>query len=243
MDKRFLEDCLGRGMSLVQIGQRAGRDPSTVGYWVRKHGLRAVNAERNAPRGGLTKDQLEPLVNEGLTLAEMAERLDRSIRTICYWMDKHRLRPAGGRRIAADRAAKAAGLTRIRKRCRHHGEADFVLEGRGYYRCLKCRAAAVARRRRVVKQHLIREAGGACVLCGYERCPAALQFHHVDPQDKSFHLSRHGVSRSLARSQEEAKKCVLLCANCHAEIEIGFAKLPHGLTQGSRGGNSGLLAA
>jgi hypothetical protein len=73
---------------------------------------------------------------------------------------------------------------------------------------------------------LVEEAGGACVLCGYADCPAALQFHHVDPSQKSFSLSRQGVTRSLARAGEEAAKCVLLCANCHAKVEAGLVNFP-----------------
>ena len=38
----------------------------------------------------------------------------------------------------------------------HHGETDFWLNGRGYYRCKRCRSAAVARRRRKVKESLSR---------------------------------------------------------------------------------------
>ena len=214
MDKRFLEESLAQGMSLEKIGRLVGKDPSTVGYWLKKHGLSAAHASRCARRGGLAKDQLEPLVEQGLTLADMAAQLDRSIRTICYWLDKHDLRPFGGRRIAETRAARAAGLRRIERSCRRHGLTEFALEGRGYYRCLRCRAEAVARRRRVVKLHLVQETGGGCALCGYHRCLAALQFHHVDPQGKVFGLAHHGMSRSLARSREEARKCVLLCANC-----------------------------
>jgi hypothetical protein len=33
------------------------------------------------------------------------------------------------------------------------------------------------------------------------------------------------MTRSLAILREEARKCVLLCANCHAEVEAGFAFL------------------
>ena len=43
---------------------------------------------------------------------------------------------------------------------------------------------------------------------------------------RRFALSREGVTRSLAKTREEAQKCVLLCANCHAEVEGGFAQLP-----------------
>jgi hypothetical protein len=74
----------------------------------------------------------------------------------------------------------------------------------------------------------VREAGGSCVLCGYDRSPAALHFHHLDPALKQFHLSREGVTRSIKAAQAEASKCVLLCANCHAEVEFGVATIPPG---------------
>jgi hypothetical protein len=72
---------------------------------------------------------------------------------------------------------------------------------------------------------LVDEAGGACQLCGYDRCIAALEFHHRDPAEKSFSLSHRGVARSLAKARAEAAKCILLCANCHAEVEAGMRSL------------------
>ena len=76
-----------------------------------------------------------------------------------------------------------------------------------------------------MKQFLIDEAGGCCVLCGYDRFPGALQFHHLDPAEKSFALSVQGVGRSLEKARAEAAKCVLVCANCHAEVEGGLATI------------------
>ena len=35
-----------------------------------------------------------------------------------------------------------------------------------------------------------------------------------------------GTGKSLAAFQAEAKKCVLVCANCHGEIESGLATCP-----------------
>jgi hypothetical protein len=73
---------------------------------------------------------------------------------------------------------------------------------------------------------LVAEAGGCCVLCGYSKCIAALHFHHRDPGTKRFALAGGGVSRSLEAAREEAAKCVLVCANCHAELEAGAVTLP-----------------
>jgi len=59
----------------------------------------------------------------------------------------------------------------------------------------------------------------------YERCIVNLVFHHVEPSQKSFPMSM-AVGRSIAAFREEAKKCVLVCANCHGEIEAGIIPCP-----------------
>lgn len=76
-----------------------------------------------------------------------------------------------------------------------------------------------------MKAILVDQAGGACVVCGYDRCVAALQFHHLDPATKLFGISTEGASRSLDSLRAEAAKCALVCANCHAEIEAGVRTL------------------
>lgn len=221
MEKAFLEDCLGKGMSLDSIGELSGKHPSTVGYWLKKHGLRAGGADRHARKGPLDKARLEALVGEGLTLEEIARRVERSVATVRYWLRRHELGTRQRRRQQPPGRPKRANME-----CGRHGMTQFVLEGRGHYRCVACRVEAVARRRRVVKRTLVEEAGGECRICGYSRCQQALQFHHLDPAIKEFHLGQGGASRSLAKSRAEARKCVLLCANCHAEVEAGLAKMP-----------------
>jgi 5-methylcytosine-specific restriction endonuclease McrA len=110
--------------------------------------------------------------------------------------------------------------------CRTHGRTEFVLEGRGYYRCKRCRMQRVLDWRRRTKARLIAEAGGCCQLCGYDRYTGALHFHHLDPSKKEFGIARKGVTRSIAKARTEVAKCVLLCSNCHAEVEAGAARLP-----------------
>jgi transposase len=221
MEKGFLEDCLAQGMSLEAIGKLAGRHPSTVSYWLKKYGFSAVKAKRHSARGPLDKEQLETLIDSGITLHEIARRLDRSVTTIRYWLGRYEIELPRRWRVRPTGNPKRASM-----QCRHHGATEFVLEGRGFYRCVCCRTEAVARRRRLVKRKLVEEAGGRCVICGYSRCQRALQFHHIDPATKRFHLGDGGHTRSLARSQAEARKCTLLCANCHAEVEAGLIEMP-----------------
>ena len=106
--------------------------------------------------------------------------------------------------------------------CARHGSTEFWLDGRGIYRCLRCRSEAVARRRRRLKAIAVSEAGGRCSICGYDRYIGALQFHHRDTAEKSFGLGERGLTRSLAAVRAEVSKCVLLCANCRAEVEGGI---------------------
>lgn len=58
--------------------------------------------------------------------------------------------------------------------------------------------------------------GGRCKRCGYSRCLSALTFHHKN-KDKEFGLSARGLTRAFSKLVKEAKKCELICANCHAE--------------------------
>ena len=178
-------------------------------------------------RAGLTREVLEPLVAEGLTIGGIAQRLGVSDSTIKKWLKRHGLRTLGAQRRAMLDAMRSAGQRDVQLACRKHGLARHVsVASERRLRCTKCRAEAVARRRRKVKEMLVDEAGGACALCGYARHPAALQFHHVDPSTKSFGLGVRGITRSIEKLRAEAAKCVLLCANCHAELEVGAVELP-----------------
>ena len=124
------------------------------------------------------------------------------------------------------REAHAAGWSIATLRCSRHGDTDHYLDKRGYFRCKRCRTEAVTRRRRKVKEILVNEAGGRCQLCGYDRYIGALEFHHLDPAAKSFGLSIRGLTPAIAVLRVEAQKCVLLCSNCHAEVEGGIASIP-----------------
>ena len=73
------------------------------------------------------------------------------------------------------------------------------------------------------KIELIKMMGGKCCLCGYDKNYAALDFHHINPSEKSFQLDgRHLSNCSMKTIIEESKKCILLCANCHREIHYPF---------------------
>jgi DNA-binding CsgD family transcriptional regulator len=231
MKKEFLEKCLDEGPSLDQIAERIGRHPSTVSYHLTKHGLTPVGHDVHAPNGKVDPQRLAQLISEGATVREAAAELGVGYSTIRHWLKRLNLETAATkRRKEYRRRIETEGSHGIQLACSKHGQTTFVSRPDGGYRCGKCRMEAVSEWRRRVKLRLIERAGGGCEICGYDRHQGALQFHHVAPEEKMFSISRAGTTRSYAEVKAEADKCVLLCANCHAEIESGKAELPTDLS-------------
>ena len=85
---------------------------------------------------------------------------------------------------------------------------------------------AVAKRRKKLKTLAIEYKGGKCVVCGYKKCVGALELHHVNKNDKKFGIGDKGYTRSWEKIKVELDKCLLLCANCHREVEAGILQLP-----------------
>jgi transposase len=223
MQRGELERHLKRGLSIAAIAALVERHPSTVAYWVKKHGLEANGSELHSRKGGIPRTQLAALVEEGLSTRQIGSRLSLSQGTVRYWLRRHGLKTHGARRPER-RGERGQDRARRVMRCLRHGQTEFWLDSRGTYRCLRCRSEAVSRRRRRLKALLVDEAGGRCRLCGYDRCVAALHFHHLDGDTKVFGLAERGFTRSLDIARAEAAKCALLCSNCHAEVEAGIVE-------------------
>lgn len=111
------------------------------------------------------------------------------------------------------------------KTCKKHGPTTYILVGGKKWRCKQCRNDGVTRNRQKRKKRLVDHFGGKCYICGYDKCQQVLHFHHIDPQTKEFGLGNAGICRSWERMKAEAEKCVLLCANCHGEVENGITAL------------------
>lgn len=98
-----------------------------------------------------------------------------------------------------------------------------VLCGRKYDHATKmghskttCNSCLVNNRRFEFKRRSIAYKGGRCENCGYCKSVRALTFHHIDPSTKSFGIA-NAHCRSWEVVQAELDKCIMLCANCHAE--------------------------
>ena len=74
--------------------------------------------------------------------------------------------------------------------------------------------------RRGRKAAFLRLLGGACLHCGYDKLARNLVFHHTG--SKEFELTERAFQFGFKKILPEAKKCILLCHNCHGEIHDGL---------------------
>ena len=106
--------------------------------------------------------------------------------------------------------------------CKKHGNTSFFLDNKGTWRCKKCRNEAVQKRREKLKLMAIEYKGGKCEICGYNKCPDAMEFHHINSNEKDFGISQNGCTRSFDNMKKELDKCILVCSNCHREIHYNL---------------------
>lgn len=81
--------------------------------------------------------------------------------------------------------------------------------------------------RKRTKIRMVEAMGGECVICGYKKSISALEFHHVNPDEKEFSFGNARANiKSWDKLVKELKKCVMVCSNCHKELHDGTTKLP-----------------
>ena len=78
-----------------------------------------------------------------------------------------------------------------------------------------------AKRKRQAQQFKEWKSNFKCAMCPEDEV-VSLDFHHLNPSEKEFELSKMMLQYSLKRLQEEAKKCIVVCKNCHAKIHAGL---------------------
>lgn len=80
----------------------------------------------------------------------------------------------------------------------------------------------VSARRKKIKEMSVEYKGGKCIVCGYNKCKEALEFHHLDPTKKDFGIAYKGITKSWEKVKIELDKCICVCANCHREIHNNY---------------------
>ena len=76
--------------------------------------------------------------------------------------------------------------------------------------------------RKKQRKELKMKYGGKCSVCGYNRCLSSLHFHHKDQTTKLGIVGGLLTTRGKKVAYAEAKKCCLICSNCHGELHEGL---------------------
>ena len=78
------------------------------------------------------------------------------------------------------------------------------------------------------KENLRKVFHSKCCICGYDKIQEALEFHHVNPEEKEFGIcSSNSTTKALDKQLKEMKKCILVCANCHRGIHSYQLEIPN----------------
>lgn len=180
----------------------------------------------------MDKDILETYVSQGLSSHKIAKLVNKSQYSVTYWLKKYKLQTkhkSFKNPIKREKTIHNGIEYRICTKC--HKEktvTDFYLKNIGskysHTICKSCSKTQTLNWQHELKNKAIQYKGGKCIKCGYNKCINAMDFHHLDSDEKSFGISAK-KSRSLENIKSELDKCVLLCANCHREFHAGLFTL------------------
>lgn len=94
--------------------------------------------------------------------------------------------------------------------------------GRLHSYCKACMTENTLARQRAFKAACVDYKGGKCQGCGYDRYIGGFDFHHLDPSQKDFAISKVKLHEFNDDIRRELDKCVLVCATCHREAHAGL---------------------
>ena len=161
------------------------------------------------------------LAYSGLTIRAIAEHIGCSPTNVRHHLKKNGISTLGLRR-EKEKAEKHC------PRCDTTKALDQFYTRRSSEPSTYCKACSVGEamdRQARFKQACVDYKGGVCLTCGYHECLAALEFHHLDPTQKDFAISRGRGYAFTAKVKDELDKCVLLCCRCHREVHAGVRNI------------------
>ena len=174
------------------------------------------------------KDEIIILYNSGLTYSKIQKQLGCSKGTISYHLSKYKIEEKIVKSGFIDNIKINLPKTREEFNSLYFDRLSFRERQFFYNSFYKKENKGTSKnnvpkeyyrsKRLELKKEFVEYKGGKCEICGYSKCLLALHFHHTNPNIKDFNI---GGSISYKRRKEimsELDKCILVCANCHAEI-------------------------
>jgi len=87
-------------------------------------------------------------------------------------------------------------------------------------RCKRCFNDACMLRWKTIKIKAIEYKGKTCIDCKHSFHPVAIDFHHLNPEEKDYDWTKLRL-HPWDEIVKELDKCVLLCSNCHRTRHAG----------------------
>lgn len=169
------------------------------------------------------KKKIILLFNEGLSYNEISKKLRCSKGTISYHCNTFRIN-----NYSEDKIKQYQSYYDLGNSLKKVGE-KFKISRQSLSKYIIKRVKTFTKEKRIihhksyrnrVKELAVNYKGGKCVICGYNKCQAAMNFHHIEPKEKDYQIS--GGTKSFESLKKELDKCVLVCRNCHSEIHAGI---------------------
>jgi len=177
----------------------------------------------------MEKEILKTFIDQGISLRQISIETGKSLTTIRYWVKKYDLKSKHLPFFLLEK--KEFGDYRKCPKCNKDCPIDNFYQRGGRPNastyCKECTSIQTLNRMQKLKTQMVEYKGGCCVICGYKKYMGALEFHHINPNEKDFNLSHMKKYAFDDKIKNELDKCILVCSNCHREIH-GKIVVPSG---------------
>ena len=171
----------------------------------------------------MNKEELIKYIELDYSIAKLAEHFKKGKSTIQYWLKKYGLKTNKNKYNRKDKNKIDESIThKICNKCgMEKSITDFYFrKNRNTYQnsCKKCH-----NNKKSYKKDFINYKGISCEICGIKSDISAIyDFHHKDPTEKEFQITKYKNTKLNDKIKYEIDKCHLLCSNCHREVHGGL---------------------
>lgn len=164
----------------------------------------------------MNKNELQKLIEENLSTHQIAKITNKSQTNIRHWLKKYDLKTKRSIKTYESSDSKyCSNCNLIIPKINFHKDKNKLNNLSSY--CKKCNTILTIERQRKFKMLCLEYKGGKCCVCGYNKSIRALEFHHINSNEKDFNISKSKLKTFNDSIKSELDKCILLCSNCHRE--------------------------
>ena len=175
----------------------------------------------------MERELLENYIEKGLSIRQIAKEIGKAQTTIRHWLKKYDLKTNHGI-LQNIQYGEYRYCPRCKKECLTSEFYQRTSTRLAAY-CKKCANNITTERMIKFKLKCIEYKGGKCIICEYNKYYGSLEFHHLDPKEKEYTISHLRSNGFNDKVRQELDKCILLCSNCHKEVEGGIIIIKNGM--------------